>query len=244
MIFVHLPTIIVGDHRHGGIGDLGFARAFGFAEIGHADDVVAELVIRQRFGAGTECRSFHIHIRATIVNGRARTFRTAQDDFPQLLTNGVGEGDVADNAAPKKGVLEIALGPVEELVRQHDIARFVFFLQGADGADADDPGDAEFFHGPEIRAMVQLAWQNPVSATVTRQENNFAPRKFAGEQGIGRIAEWRFDLYPFLIGEAFNVIETATADDADFVLRHGSFLPANPAKHTKKLRQTSFSTGI
>ena len=37
--FIGLPAIVIGDHRHRGIGDFRFARAFGFAEIRHADDV-------------------------------------------------------------------------------------------------------------------------------------------------------------------------------------------------------------
>ena len=39
-VFVFLPAIVIGGHRQRGVGDLGFAGAFGLAEIRHADDVV------------------------------------------------------------------------------------------------------------------------------------------------------------------------------------------------------------
>ena len=61
---------------------------------------------------------------------------------------------MTDDAASEERVFEVALGAVEELVYEHDIARAVFFLERTDGADADDPGDAELLHGPEVGAMV------------------------------------------------------------------------------------------
>jgi len=39
----------------------------------------------------------------------------------QLLANGLGKGDVRDDAAAKKRVLEVALGAVKELVGQDDV---------------------------------------------------------------------------------------------------------------------------
>ena len=75
--------------------------------------------------------------------------------------------------------------------------------------------DAEFFHRPDVGAMVQFAGQNPVAAPVARQENHVAPGEFAGEQIIGRRAERRFDLHPFLVREAFDVVKSGAADDAD-----------------------------
>ena len=143
--------------------------------------------------------------------------RGFQKDLPQFLANRVGKGDVPDDAASEKRVFKIALGAVEKLVGQNDVARPVFFLQRADGADADDPRDAELFHRPDVGAMVQFAGQNAVAAPVARQKNHFAPGELAGEKFIRRRAERRFDLHPFLVGEAFDVIQAAAADDADFV---------------------------
>ena len=72
VFLVRFPAIVVGRHRHRRVGDLGFARAFGLAEIRHADDVVTGSMVRQRFGARAERRAFHADISAAVVNRRAR----------------------------------------------------------------------------------------------------------------------------------------------------------------------------
>lgn len=93
---------------------------------------------------------------------------------------------MADDAAAEKRVGEILFGAVNELVRKNNITRLVFGLEGADGADADDPGHAKFFHGPEIGAMIKLARQDAVSAAMTRQEHDVASGQFPGKKIVGR----------------------------------------------------------
>ena len=80
--------------------------------------------------------------------------------------------------------------------------------------------DAQLFHRPNIGAMIQFAGQNAMAASVSRQENHFAPGEFAGEKIIRRRAKRRFDFDPFLIGETFNVIKSAAADNANSIVRH------------------------
>ena len=75
--------------------------------------------------------------------------------------------------------------------------------------------DAEFFHGPDVGAMVQFARQDAVAASVARKENDVASGEFAGEQIVGGLAERRFDFHPFLVGETFDVVKPGAADDAD-----------------------------
>src|SRR5262245_42820011 len=136
------------------------------------------------------------------------------------------------DAASKKRMLEIALGAVEELVHQHDVAGTILFLERTDGADTDDPGDSELLQGPEVGPVVQFARQNAVSAAVSREENDFAPGEFACEQLIRRWAERGFDLHPFLVSEAFQVVKPAAADDADAMFGHAVCLTTKCRKHT------------
>ena len=143
-----LPAIVVGDHRHRGVGDLGFARAFGFAEIGHADDVVAELVVGRGFGARAEGRAFHVHVGAAVVDARLERARVFRSNWRNSSQIGSAKAMCADDAASEKRVFEDPLGAVEELVDEHDVARFVFRLQRADGADADDPLRRRVFSSP------------------------------------------------------------------------------------------------
>ena len=94
---------------------------------------------------------------------------------------------MADNAAAKECVLSRLLGAIEELVDQHNVARFVFFLQRTNRAHADDPLHAEFFHGPNIGAVIQFGWQKAVTSSMPGQKNDIAFGKLTGEKLVG----WR-----------------------------------------------------
>ena len=122
---------------------------------------------------------------------------------------------VSHDPAPKERVLDVSLRPINKLIHQHDVTRVVFPLERADGADADNPRDADFLHCPNVGAVVQLAGQNAVAPPVAWKEDNLAAREFSAEQGIRRRAKRRADSGPFLVGEAFDVVKPAAANDAD-----------------------------
>ena len=102
----------------------------------------------------------------------------------QFVADRIGERDMSHDAAAKEGVFKVALGAVEELIDEHDVARFVLLLERANGADADDPRDAEFFIAQMLARWFNLAGQNAMTARMTREENHFASGERAGEQFI------------------------------------------------------------
>jgi hypothetical protein len=155
--------------------------------------------------------------RPTIASG-------LQENLPKFPANGMRERDMRHNTAPKEGVIGRLFGAVEKLVNDDNVARLIFLLQRPNGANADDPLNTELFHGPDIRAMVQFARQNPMAAPVSREKDDVAPAQFSGEQIVRRFPEGRFDLYPFLVREAFYAVKSGAADDSNFVFRHGNFL--------------------
>ena len=63
--------------------------------------------------------------------------------------------------------------------------------------------------------MVKFAGQNPVAASMPRQEYHLASGEFAGKQSVGWRAEGCFDLHPLLVRETFDAIKSRAADDAD-----------------------------
>ena len=113
-----------------------------------------------------------------------------------------------------------ALGAIDELVHEYDVARLELGLQRAHGADANDPLHAELLHRPEVGPMVELARQDPVAACVARQKHHLAASQFAREKGVGRIAKGSLHLHPFLPGKAFDGIESTAADDANAMGSH------------------------
>jgi hypothetical protein len=235
VFFVGFPAVVIGDHGHGGVGDLGFAGAFGFAKVSHADDGEAGLVVEKGFGACAEGGAFHIYIGSAVMRFGPRAFRAGRDQIPQLGANGLCEGDVRHYAAAKKGVLRTPLGFIDELIGQDDFTGLEFCLQRTDGADADDPTDTEFLERINVGAMIQFSGQEFVPAGVARQENDFAAAQDSSQQLIGRIAKGRLDLQPFLIGEAFDVVEAAAADNTDARFFHAGGLVAGREGQCKQI---------
>ena len=45
MRLIDFPAIVVGNHRHGCVGQLRFPRALGLAQVRHADDIVTQFVV-------------------------------------------------------------------------------------------------------------------------------------------------------------------------------------------------------
>ena len=93
----------------------------------------------------------------------------------------MGERDVPDDATAKEGVGGGLFGPVEKLVRQHDVAGPVFGLERADGTHADNPRRTKLLHAPDIGPVIQFAGQNTVPAAMPRQEDDLTPGELAGE---------------------------------------------------------------
>ena len=110
--------------------------------------------------------------------------RALQDDSPQLFANWLRERNVADNAAPEEGVGERLFRPIQKLVRQYYIARFVFCLERTDSADTDNPGNTEFLHRPNIGAMIEFGRQDAMTSAMPWQKYYLTPCQRSREQMI------------------------------------------------------------
>ena len=77
------------------------------------------------------------------------------------------------HSGTKKSINAMA-GAVEELIGDHEIQRLVFFFQRPHGGNRNNPVDTKLFEAMNVRAEIQLAGKNAVTAPVPRQESNFA----------------------------------------------------------------------
>ncbi len=66
-------------------------------------------------------------------------------------------------------------GPVDKLIGNHKIRRLVLFLERADGRNRQNPLDAQFFHGIDIGAEVQLRGQDAVPSPMPGKKRHLAP---------------------------------------------------------------------
>jgi hypothetical protein len=87
--------------------------------------------------------------------------------------------------------------------------------------------------------VVEFARQDAVATSVSRQKNHVTPGQFAGEQIVRRRPEGRFDLDPFLMGEALEIVKAGAADDADAMFRHARIVNRWTREIHKKSNGTS-----
>ena len=97
-----------------------------------------------------------------------------------------------DDAVAEERVLAQP-GPIDELMRKDDVRRRVLLLHRADCARRKNRVNAEEFEAVDVRAVVQLGRQLPMSAAVARQKRDPDSIKVADQERIGRVAEWRVE---------------------------------------------------
>ena len=87
---------------------------------------------------------------------------------------------MGDDAVPEIGEPLALFRAVKKLVNHHNVRWLVFFLERADGADADNVRDSEFFQAVNIGAMVEFAREDSMAAAVAGEKDNFVAGKFTG----------------------------------------------------------------
>ena len=159
-----VPAIIVRDHRDGGVADLGLPSQLGFLQVRHADDVHAPAPIQVRLRLGRERGALHAQVRAAEIRLHAALDAGVVEQPADVRTNRIGEADMRHQAfAEERG--HTPARAVDELIGDHEIARLMLFLQDADGAEREDPFDAQFLESINVGAEVQLGglmrWPRP-----------------------------------------------------------------------------------
>ena len=105
--------------------------------------------------------------------------------------------------------------------------------------DGSDRGNGGLWTGAESRSirpvfgtsisrrMRAFAAAAAMAAGVAWEKNHFSTGQRAGKEFIRWRAKRCFDLHPFLVGEAFNVVKPAAANDANAMFCHGGELTTN-----------------
>ena len=100
------------------------------------------------------------------MNGSTNLFSRLEKNLAENRANGVGKTDMANDPITEKSVLTVN-GSVDELVRNNHIARVEVFLHGSHRTDADDPLDAQQFHGIDICPEVKGGGGDAVALSMT-----------------------------------------------------------------------------
>src|SRR5207247_4558071 len=110
------------------------------------------------------------------------------------------------DAVAEKGVGAMA-GAVDELIRKYDVRRLVLFLHRADRAGRQNGVRAELLETIDVRTVIELARQFPMSSAVTREKRDAHAVDLAEDERIARLAERRGEVA--LLGDAqpFHLVE-------------------------------------
>jgi len=155
----------------------------------------------------------------TLVNDGADGFAGVVNDVRQVRANGVGEHHVRHYAVAEESGGAV-LGEVYELVDYHHVSRLDFLLHAPACADADYPSHPEFFHAPDIGAVVELGGRYPVAPAVARQEDHALAAELAGYEGVGRLPEGGGQFLFFDVFQPFQFVQSASSDYSDGFIAH------------------------
>ena len=128
--------------------------------------------------------------------------------------DGVGERDVDHDPAAKERRRPV-LRPVDELVRDHDVARPDLFAHRAAGGDGHDASHAEQLERVQVGPERDLRRREAMTATVARKKRDPGFAETADHDRVRWLAERRGRADLDDVAEALDLVEPGAADYAE-----------------------------
>src|ERR1700693_298277 len=122
---------------------------------------------------------------------------------------------MGDNASSKKGIFSFT-GMIEKLVGDNQVPRMNFLFHTANRADRNNSLNAEAFHSPYIGAVIDFRREETVALSVPGEKSHLPSFQETGEIRSRWLPERGPNADLPDSGEAFHLIETASADNSDF----------------------------
>ena len=215
-----MPAVVVGAHANHLVRDLRLLCELRLGQSAHVDDTAAPSAVHVGLGASGELRALHADNSALVVQAHAVALQAVAalaHDLGNSLVKGVREADVADHAALEEGEGADALGAVDDLVGDDEVAGLDGFLQRANGAESDDGADTQATQSGDVGAGGDLVGCDLVVQTVARQEGDGDGLAVGGgvvQDGDGRggSAPWSGRVERGDGGEAWEGLQTGATD--------------------------------
>ena len=135
MLGIVEPAVIVGRDGDRAVAELRLARPGSFRNVRHADQVGARVAQKEAFGAGSEPRAFDARIGLVLVEGQLQRRADAGNQSCGRCAGRVRRRNMRDEPAAEEGRRPQALGEIEILRRQSQIAGPDLLAQAADRGD-------------------------------------------------------------------------------------------------------------
>lgn len=210
-------VVAIRDHPEDDVAHAHLAGDFRFGAGSHADHLGAVAAMDGRFGPGAELRAVDDH-QGTIllVSHTDRLGRRAGEGvemWTQTARHMADDAVLEDGAGP-------TVGPVDDIVHQHQRAGIVAGGQTAHGRERHDVGDALPPERRQVGDVVHLVGRGVVVLSVSGHEGHFGTADLhRGEEGVAEMAN-------FVTPESGRSREqrNRSADKTEF--EHGRFLGA------------------
>lgn len=143
------------------------------------------------------------------------------DNLRNALVEGIAERNVGDGTSLEEGERADALGAVDDLVGDHEVAGLDLLLQTADGGEGNDGADANGAEGGDVRAGGHLMGRDLVVLAMTAQEGDgdglvvVRALVVQDRDGRGGLAPGSGDVQRSNLGETREFAEAGSADDGD-----------------------------
>ena len=224
------PAVVVGRHADHLVSNLSLSRQLGLRQSRHVDDGTTPATVHVGLCAGAELRALHADDGALVVQRDALTLQAVAaraHNLSQLDIEGVAEADVTDHALLKVCERTNALGAVDDLVRDYEVARADLLLQRADSGESDDSAHTEVTQSGHVGLVLDLMRREFMGEAVTREEGDgdivAGRRRGVVQDADGRrgLAPRRVDIERRGESEARQRLNASAADYGDMNRRWG-----------------------
>ena len=132
-----------------------------------------------------------------------------------LLIEWISKADVSDNATLEEGEWSDALGSVDDLIRDDEIARLNLLLERADSRESDDAANTDGAECGNVGTVWNLMWCDGVVCAVAGKEGNDGVLVLEDGDWGGWASPWSFNVQAGNSGEAIELLQTGSADNGD-----------------------------
>ncbi len=213
------PAVIVRHHGERRIAHLRLPRQLGLLQVGHADHIRPPAPIQPALRPCRELRPLHTHIRSAQLADHPHLLASLLKRLRHHRAHRIAKGHMRHHALPKKRPLA-RKRPIDKLIRNHEVHRFMLFLQTPHRRHGQDVLHAQHLHPVNVRAKVQLARQNPVPTPMPRQKRHPPPIELTHHVRVRRRPKRRLDHLLLQPRQPGHRVQPAAANNPNLNLLH------------------------
>lgn len=137
------------------------------------------------------------------------------NNLGDLLIEWVGEANVPDNATLEEGERSDALGSVDNLVWDDEVAWLDLLLEGADCGEGDDTTDTNRAESGNVGAVWNFMWCNGMICSVAGKKSNDGVLVLEDGDWGGWNTPWSVDVQAGNWGEAIELLESGATNNSN-----------------------------